>query len=669
MPQATMYNPNTGHRVAVESGSQQAQGLFGQGYFLETSYNPVTGQSTYNNTPATPPAPPTPTTPPAPTIAESAGISGVDIPDYNEDPTSSSLGERYRQGSLQQVDPEAIRKSTRANYQALIDSINNLYSQKLSEAKIQGQGRLGQTRAIGARSGILGSDFQATNMTNMEGYNRDIENTITAEQMAKISAIESQINKDVSDEIKAQREAITGNAEKYLTYLSTSEERKQKQASNLANLLLSKQMVPGELSPEQREKIQKQYGMSFIDFASLFETLKGEKEKNDLDLLKTKSETLKLKAEAGKIEKGENDWTTDYKNYQLAGGDKTGKTFDQWLTDDANRKAKALSGGLDSVTASRVDRIANQFDNEQIVKDYNQLTGAINFIKSIPDNTKNPADNQGLIYAFAKAMDPNSVVREGEYATVQKYAQSWAEAFGLNAMRVVNNQEFLTEEAVKNIKQTILRKYNAVAPQYTSLANEYGRRINRITGLTDGIDYISNYSSGYSDENGGGTPVKDFNYYKQRYPNATDQEINALLQKYGSTSFKSGDGGTPTAMRTDRHNNPIAVAVKANGRNEFTNALDSVGIAWGYGDAFPGNPQMVTIDIKGDPLEASRVILAKTGAIQNWYKNHTGKAILSKYGVYNNEQFAKLPINSQKDIIRGIYNAEGNQGLLNNYLS
>lgn len=45
---ATLYNPTTGAREAVSVGSEQAQNLFGQGYFLETSYNPQTGLSTYD---------------------------------------------------------------------------------------------------------------------------------------------------------------------------------------------------------------------------------------------------------------------------------------------------------------------------------------------------------------------------------------------------------------------------------------------------------------------------------------------------------------------------------------------------------------------------------------------------------------------------------------------
>jgi hypothetical protein len=48
MPQqATLYNPDTGDRQAVDVGSSNAQELFGNNYVLEESYDQTTGVSTY----------------------------------------------------------------------------------------------------------------------------------------------------------------------------------------------------------------------------------------------------------------------------------------------------------------------------------------------------------------------------------------------------------------------------------------------------------------------------------------------------------------------------------------------------------------------------------------------------------------------------------------------
>ena len=45
--QATLYNPQTGHRAKVEVGGSDAQRLFGDNYVLEESYDANTGVSTY----------------------------------------------------------------------------------------------------------------------------------------------------------------------------------------------------------------------------------------------------------------------------------------------------------------------------------------------------------------------------------------------------------------------------------------------------------------------------------------------------------------------------------------------------------------------------------------------------------------------------------------------
>lgn len=119
--------------------------------------------------------------------------------------------------------------------------------------------------------------------------------------------------------------------------------------------------------------------------------------------------------------------------------------------------------------------------------------------------------------------------------------------------------------------------------------------------------------------------------------------------------------------RTDRHNNPIAVAVGSGGKNQFTKALDDAEIDWEPGDPFPSNEggaSMRTIRIKGDGFEGARAILSNTNAIQSWYSKSTGKNILPKYGVRTNHDFRSLPVARQNEIINGIYQSEGGRGML-----
>jgi len=184
---------------------------------------------------------------------------------------------------------------------------------------------------------------------------------------------------------------------------------------------------------------------------------------------------------------------------------------DTYMTMDANRKAKvaaaANANGLSNQTLTRVLSIAGQFDAEPIVKEYNVVKEAKQFVDSLSNTTTNPSDDQGLVYAFAKVMDPNSVVREGEYRTVQNYAQSWIKAFGSGMEQAINGTGFLSDEARKNIKKTIASKAAASERTYKSTYNEYTRRINKVSGGKDGADYITDYSKGYDQQGGTGSDL------------------------------------------------------------------------------------------------------------------------------------------------------------------
>ena len=138
---------------------------------------------------------------------------------------------------------------------------------------------------------------------------------------------------------------------------------------------------------------------------------------------------------------------------------------------------KPEAGLTPATIQSTINQIVGQFDNEQVVKDYNQVASGYQFMQNIKSNTKNPADDIGMIYAFAKIMDPASVVREGEYATVQKYAQSWAQSFGFDVARIFSNTKFLSTGSVENMKKTAEAKYKANKLMYDNIESEYNRRI------------------------------------------------------------------------------------------------------------------------------------------------------------------------------------------------
>lgn len=183
---------------------------------------------------------------------------------------------------------------------------------------------------------------------------------------------------------------------------------------------------------------------------------------------------------------------------------------------------------------------ADQFDRNPIVRRMNIVSEGYDFVRSLPDTAvgQTSADAQALIYAYAKAMDPESVVREGEYATVQGYAQSRLKALGQNIERWYTSDGFISDEGVKAMKQAIGDKYRASRVSYNNLKKETARKINKETGDNDGESYLTNYDSVYPD-----APAP-------RNPNATPANIAAAGSPASASSgpvvvWEKGPDGKP----------------------------------------------------------------------------------------------------------------------------
>jgi hypothetical protein len=172
----------------------------------------------------------------------------------------------------------------------------------------------------------------------------------------------------------------------------------------------------------------------------------------------------------------------------------------QELDAERRRQAQAndvMVGGLHPKIATMVENRQNKFRSEPVVKRVQTQAEAVDFVNHLDPNSQSPADDQALIYSFAKAMDPDSVVREGEYAVVQKYSQSWLERFGFSAKRVVENGEFLTPQAREMMKAAIRVKYAAGRRQYDNLKKGYANQINILTRGQDGEQYLLSYEDAF----------------------------------------------------------------------------------------------------------------------------------------------------------------------------
>jgi hypothetical protein len=274
--------------------------------------------TTTTTTPTTTPTPtPTPTTTTAPaTLTREQQIADIQAranqiqSDFNalasqkEATVGQSMGDiGFEQGPTYEEiygiapDENQIYRDKLKMFQKDIDATNQVYDQMLAQARLEGQGRLGSTRAISARSGLLGSDFGASQKEKTIGINTGITQGIQAERAAKIGSIMGEVRKSVLDEVKAKNEARQQGAENYISYLASTATRKEQNLNKAAQAFLLQGIDPSELDPTELAEIAKEGGLTPDAIKMQYRMLKAQQDaesaKADLDTRKTESEIAK----------------------------------------------------------------------------------------------------------------------------------------------------------------------------------------------------------------------------------------------------------------------------------------------------------------------------------------------------------------------------------------
>lgn len=209
---------------------------------------------------------PTPATPTVSSVPESA-VDKALREYYNALPRTAPTD----------TDKEAIRESIRKQLQSQIDAINTSYDSMVASAKTEGENRLGQTRAISSRSGLLGMPMGDAHKANTENYNAKVVNAIEAERASKIAAIWDTIDKRSTDQIEKQKTEALTNAKDYIDYLKNSQEGARTDMINLAKSGVDL----ANLSEDDYKKLLEQTGYNPVVFKSLWNSNLPENQKRD----------------------------------------------------------------------------------------------------------------------------------------------------------------------------------------------------------------------------------------------------------------------------------------------------------------------------------------------------------------------------------------------------
>ncbi len=237
------------------------------------------------------------------TIAEKASL----IPDApTEDKGVTGYYEQMRKDMEKGIDEKGIRRQIRERYNTQFDALRLAASQKIAEERKYGEGQLGSTRAIQARSGTLGSNFAAAENDQVNRAVQDQANSINSEVNAKIAFLMGESEKDYSAQIASQREAKKKGADEYIKYLNERDSVKQTRATSLAKLFAAQGIDPDTMTIDDVAKLQKTYGLDAASFKTLISD-----EKARIETEKAKAAAEALKANTFNLSEGQSRYVYD----------------------------------------------------------------------------------------------------------------------------------------------------------------------------------------------------------------------------------------------------------------------------------------------------------------------------------------------------------------------
>lgn len=423
------------------------------------------------------------------------------------DPLSKArndLMKQYAAGSTP-PDPNSIREQVRSQLQAQVDATDRYYNDLVAREQQAGEVRNARVRGVNVRAGLIGSDFASANAENQAEANRGAISAIENERALKLSAIFDKIDERAQKRIETETALAKANAEQRVALLSQIQGEARNDVLSIAKGGFSLEKFKQDAAYSQ---ILEESGLSEFELDALYNANLPKKAAKDINYQKIGNNKIAAfwVGDDGTIQKQEYDFEIP--------AEKELKVIDgvPYLYDPATQVLAPAKGftpksgtppvagedpqlysGLSSSTATAVRAKASAFKTEAVVQNFATVQEGYNFARALSNTTQNPADDQALIYSLAKALDPGSVVREGEYATAQKYAQSWINAYGKGVEQAILGTGFLSESARKNIKQTIEQKYQASKKSYDNLYSQYESGVNSLTGRKDGAAFLTDY--------------------------------------------------------------------------------------------------------------------------------------------------------------------------------
>lgn len=147
---------------------------------------------------------------------------------------------------------------------------------------------------------------------------------------------------------------------------------------------------------------------------------------------------------------------------------------------------KQTSNPLSETLQKRVDSYSDDYSKNANVVSAFKFAPLLRQYDKVKVSDLSSSQRQGIISDYAKALDPDSVVREGEYATVAKYSSSWGEKTLSEIKQFLSGEGTLSDAAAQKVMDAIKSRGKNYMEQEKNVRNQYIEKINRATGYKDG---------------------------------------------------------------------------------------------------------------------------------------------------------------------------------------
>lgn len=162
---------------------------------------------------------------------------------------------------------------------------------------------------------------------------------------------------------------------------------------------------------------------------------------------------------------------------------------------EARRVNQAATDGLSRPQFTQITGLARQFDSTPIVKNYNEVANRLATVNSVLSKGLGGPEDLTVVYEFMKALDPTSVVREGEYDKAASAGNIFAGAYAKFNGYLKPNGGFLPPQVKTAFKSIIESKLGAASQQVKALHKDYARRIGVLAGKPGtGEEYLTDYT-------------------------------------------------------------------------------------------------------------------------------------------------------------------------------